>query len=84
MQSYTVQTDDPRVYGRPKSEPSEDRMYAEYEWSRYFYGDSRIKLPAGPYRAYLNLTEESFHAAGRDLGYWATVFSVPIEFEIAR
>ena len=78
----SVAASDPQVYARPKRTPSVERLWAERERQRYPRGEQTIRLPPGPYFAFLWLTEESFHASERDGGYWATVCSLPIQFTI--
>jgi hypothetical protein len=73
------------IYARPVAAVEPQEIYAESE------ADSpsgtrrppvgRAFLPAGSYRVEFVLTEESFHGFG-DAGYWATVMSAPVEFEI--
>lgn len=70
------------LYSRPKHTPTIELLWAEREAARYQRADQRTQLPPGRYRAELALTEESFHSCDNDGGYWATVFALPIEFEI--
>jgi hypothetical protein len=77
-----VSADDPAVYSVPKSPRSVEFLWAERETSRYRRAGDTIRLPAGRYRAFLVLTEESFHAVEADGGHWATVCELPIQFEV--
>lgn len=84
MDIYTVLViaSDPKVYARPKKDPTIERVWAERELSRYKEADQKQFLQAGTYNAELVLTEESFHSWYRDGGYWATVYSVPVSFTV--
>src|SRR5207244_1383855 len=42
-----------------------------------------LSMPEGTYHCDLVLTEESFHDFTLDGGNWASVFSAPVDFEIA-
>jgi len=81
--SFRVVADQPDVYARPKTDHGVERITEELERVRY-WRYRKIALPAGRYRAFLKLTEESFHARGRDGGHWATVLNLPVEFEVVR
>ncbi len=69
-------------YARPKNDLSVEMLWAERERHRYASNDQLTRLPAGHYQADLVLTEESFHSKDNDGGYWATVYTCPVEFEI--
>ncbi|MBS3764223.1 MAG: hypothetical protein KGZ25_13075, partial [Planctomycetes bacterium] len=76
---------DPMIYANPNVELAPQQVYAQSESDANNSERPRIGhafLPPGVYKATLTLTEESFHAYG-DGGYWATVMSAPVEFEIA-
>jgi hypothetical protein len=73
---------DPKVYARPKTRGSLERVWAEIESPRYKSVDQKRFLPAGDYNAEMVLTEESFHSWYRDGGYWATVSKVPVQFTV--
>jgi len=79
-----VAATDPAVYNRPKRGATVERVWAEREGIRYRHRDEAIRLPPGTYLAELVLTEESFHARDNDGGFWATVYSLPVTFAIAR
>ena len=81
--AHTVDATNPQVYAVPKQDATTEYIFAEREAVRY-QADVPVQLPVGNYQAFLNLTEESFHSSDRDGGFWATVFSQPIEFTIAR
>lgn len=80
--AFSVDASDPVTYARPKQTPSTERIWAERVHRRYRRANEAIRLPAGHYPSDIVLTEESFHARGRDGGFWATVFSLPVSFEI--
>lgn len=82
LTEYSVLADDPQIYTRPKTEVNVLYLWAEREIARYSNADQRIYLPARTYHASLLLTEESFHSIDIDGGWWATVASVPISFQI--
>lgn len=82
MVTAVVDASDPKIYARPKSEATVEHIWGEPEWQRYRNPQSIIRLPVGHYSAKLTLTEESFHSVDRDGGYWATVYSAPVEFDI--
>jgi len=71
-------------YARPKHTFSTEYLWAEVELKRYNTLPQVISLPQGSYKASIILTEESFHSADRDGGWWATVYHCPIEFQIKR
>lgn len=81
IRRFEVRADDPAVYMRPKQGVTTEFLYAEPEFLRQTT-DEIVRLPPGPYRAFLVLTEESFHELGRDNGYWASPLKLPIEFFI--
>jgi hypothetical protein len=61
--------------------PGEIELYAEAQYGRPPKGT--VRLPAGRYRCFLLLTEESFHAwGGGDGGDWAAALAATIEFTI--
>ncbi len=72
----------PQVYSRPKSDPISHYIWAERERNRYDFPEQLIQLPATVYRAQLVLTEESWHSRALDGGWWATVYTMPVEFAI--
>lgn len=72
------------IYARPKAEPTTHYLWAERERIRYDAPNQIIHLPPTTYKAELVLTEESFHSTEADGGWWATVYALPIEFEIAQ
>jgi hypothetical protein len=69
-------------YGYDRSfTDGEFELYAETQYGRPPIGAAR--LPAGKYRCFLLLTEESFHAwGGGDGGDWAAALAAEIEFTI--
>ena len=72
-------------YAHPRPNLDVQRVYAESE-QHSRSRDSRNPigqafLPPGKYKADVVLTEESFHGYG-DAGFWATVMSGPVEFEV--
>lgn len=69
-------------YDRPKSATTDEYITAEREHVRYPHGEAVTRLPVGGYDAIFTLTEESFHSIGNDDGYWATVYSLPVRFNI--
>ncbi|MBN2450880.1 MAG: hypothetical protein JXR77_10855 [Lentisphaeria bacterium] len=77
-----VDASDPEVYAVPKQAPTLERLWAEREVRRYGRGNATVRLPTGVYRAELVLTEETFHDHGSDGGWWGTVMSAPVSFEI--
>lgn len=81
---FRVEADDPAIYARPKNRPTTEFLWAEREHRRYRRKGQAIRLPPGTYRVDLVLTEESFHSRDRDGGFWATVFRLPITFEIVE
>lgn len=72
-------------YAHPHPDLRTQRLYAESE--QHARGKDNRKpigqafLPPGEYKAEVVLTEESFHGYG-DAGFWATVMSAPVEFEV--
>jgi hypothetical protein len=56
------------------------QMWLEHEWVNRRPAKTRLRLPAGTYRAAVQLTEESFHLTKK--GGWARVLRGPVEFEI--
>lgn len=60
--------------------PATVELYAEAQYGRPPKGT--VRLPAGDYKCFLLLTEESFHAWGGDGGDWAAALAAPIEFTI--
>ncbi len=78
-----VDAGDPGVYARPKPGLIREYLWAERESERYTAADQAIRLPPRKYRAFLVLTEESFHSLDTDGGEWATVCRGPVEFEIS-
>jgi len=74
------------IYVHPRPDLRPQRVYAESEQHQQGERNHRKPigqafLPPGRYRAYLALTEESFHGYG-DAGTWATVMTAPVEFEV--
>lgn len=80
--AVVVEASNPSVYARPKKMETIELLWAEREVNRYRSADQKLFLPPGQYRAQLVLTEESFHSQDSDGGWWATVFYLPIEFEV--
>jgi hypothetical protein len=72
----------PEIYSRPKNQGTIERIWSEIESPRYKSIDQKRFLPAGDYNAEMVLTEESFHSWYRDGGYWATVYSAPVQFTV--
>ena len=70
-------------YGYDKSFPDgEFELYAEAQYGRPPLGT--VQLPPGPYRCFLLLTEESFHAWGNpEGGDWAAALAGEVQFTIA-
>lgn len=60
-------------------------IFAEHETDRPAPG--HVRLPAGTYSAFLNITEESFHDnlsyTNPGGGFWAQVLEAPIHFTVA-
>lgn len=77
-----VRSDDPAVYAWPRSEPTVELLWNEREAVRYAAADEVIRLPPRAYRAELALTEESFHSYEYDGGFWATVYTCPVQFAV--
>ena len=69
-------------YGYDQDFPhGEIELYAEAQYGRPAKGT--VRLPAGKYKCFLLLTEESFHSwGGGDGGDWAAALAAPIEFTI--
>ncbi len=84
MVKVEIDASDPKTYARPKADPGTVWIWAEREAERYTAANQVIRLPARTYKAFLILTEESFHSYDYDGGWWATVLKTPIEFEITR
>lgn len=72
----------PDIYSRPRMRPAIELLWAERERHRYRAAAQKAFLPPGEYSAELVLTEESFHSHDNDGGYWATVLSCPVSFEV--
>ncbi len=72
------------IYANPNPDLSTQYIHAQSE-SGIWYADrlptGTAFLPSGTYRAVFVLAEESFHSYG-DGGHWATVMSVPVQFEV--
>lgn len=79
--AFAVDASSPEIYASPKEDVLTELLLTEREAIRYRNGDE-IRLPPRTYQAILVLTEESFHATDLDGGYWATVFQLPMQFEI--
>ncbi len=77
-----VHTDDPAVYVRPKRAPIREMLWAETETERLLALRGRVELPPRAYHGELALTEESLHCYERDGGWWATVYTLPVRFEV--
>jgi hypothetical protein len=77
-----VRASDPEFYAVPKLSPTVEFLWLERERIRYESGGEKIRLPPGDYTAELVLTEESFHSRDNDGGFWATVYSCPVEFTV--
>lgn len=71
-----------KYYSLPKKNRNIELLWCERQTCRYKTADQKRFLPKGKYDAELVLTEESFHSAANDGGYWATVFKGEIEFEV--
>jgi len=74
------------IYANPHADLSTQRIYAETEEKSPSSDHARPPigfafLPPGAYKADVVLTEESFHGYG-DAGFWATVMSGPVAFEV--
>jgi len=82
MVPVVVDASNPDRYLRPKVKRTLELIWAERETIRYRSADQVIRLPPGPYKAELVLTEESFHSPYNDGGYWATVCRLPISFTV--
>ena len=82
MVPLTMDVGNAEVYAKPKTEPANEWIWAEREYTRYRDADDVMRLPPGHYEAELVLTEESFHAREKDGGYWATVYLCPINFTV--
>jgi len=79
---------DRSLYANPNVDLGMQRLYAESEQHKQGEKDhrkpiGRAFLPPGRYKAEVALTEESFHGYG-DAGFWATVMTAPVEFEIVE
>ena len=68
------------AYAEPSNEAATVDMYLEREWVNKRPARTRVRLPAGAYRASVQLTEESFHLTNK--GGWARVLRGPVAFEI--
>ncbi len=77
-----IDASNPETYARPKDTLEVERIWAEPENARYRGGRKSITLSPGTYHAEIVLTEESWHTIGNDSGYWATVATAPVEFQI--
>ena len=84
MLELVVDASAPAFYARPKEDLTKLWIWAERETERYQAGAQVIRLPAQAYKASLALTEESFHSYDYDGGWWATIASVPIGFEVTQ
>ncbi len=78
---FVVDASSPDSYARPKPGPTAQFLWAQVEYAPGRGAVGQVRLPPGRYRADLALTEESFHAYG-DGGFWATVMTVPVDFEV--
>lgn len=77
---------DRALYANPKVDLRMHRLYAESEQNMQGEKDHRQPigqafLPPGKYKAEVVMTEESFHGYG-DAGFWATVMTAAVEFEV--
>lgn len=77
-----VKANNPAFYAKPKPDPSVELLWLERERIRYATDREIRLLAAGDYTAELVLTEETFHAIGRDGGFWPTVFVCPVAFTV--
>jgi len=82
LTAVTVDASNPALYARPKPQPLVQQLWAERERHRYDFPDQLVSLPPIAYQCNLVLTEESFHSSEVDGGWWATVFSAPIQFTV--
>ena len=79
-----IDASNPEIYARPKDTLDVERIWAEPETARYRRGRKSITLPPGTYHAEIVLTEESWHTIGNDSGYWASVATAPVKFQIIK
>ncbi len=87
LRTFVRDGGDRALYAHPQAELGPVRLFAESEQHNRSTNNRKAighaLLPVGEYEALLVLTEESFHGFG-DAGFWATVMSAPVAFEVVE